>query len=203
MWAFYRQPMPRWAVAACARGSQGVALRSRAVSPAHPGGLPLESKSPALGGPSGAPGSVPAGAAAVGIVAGAMSGAPRPRRDPMYAAARMPASGRTGRSRGWALTTGSKQTGSLPPGVSSAAPSGMGRSSSSRPIGVHPGSPAYLRERERERPNDNTPYPCRAGRGRWPPDVRQATLMPSSCTTSPTVARTAASISRAARPRHS
>jgi hypothetical protein len=44
MWAFYRQPMPRCAVAACARGSQGVALRSRAVSPAHAGGPSLGSK---------------------------------------------------------------------------------------------------------------------------------------------------------------
>jgi hypothetical protein len=36
MWAFYRQPMPRCTVAACARESQGAALRSRAVSLAHP-----------------------------------------------------------------------------------------------------------------------------------------------------------------------
>ena len=44
MWAFYRQPMPRCAVAACARASQGAALRSRDVSLAHGGGLPLGSE---------------------------------------------------------------------------------------------------------------------------------------------------------------
>jgi hypothetical protein len=39
MWAFYRQPMPRCAVAACARASQGAALRSRDVSLAQAGVL--------------------------------------------------------------------------------------------------------------------------------------------------------------------